>query len=41
MADSRTFKKYKKIIKFIFVIIKYDHFSKDFGKYIYFQIDQY
>ena len=40
MTESRTFQKYKKIIKFLIVINNYEHFSKVFGKHIYFQIDQ-
>ena len=40
MTENRIFQKCKKIIKFLIVIIKYEHFSKDFGKHIYFQIDQ-
>ena len=40
MTERRTFQKYIQIIKFLIVIINYEHFSKDFGKHIYFQINQ-
>ena len=32
--------KIQKIIKFLIIIIKYENFSQNFGKHIYFEIDQ-